>query len=141
MLNAGSERTVTATRVGPVRSVQASRLKIGSRIEELRGSSEGGGEEDGREDESTSEQKEPERDVSAEELSPSRPPADMLKYLLSDRTAPAMSSCCGPWGLQVLSVPGAVAERLRLAPRVRGVDLNPQALETVVEDLSNHLDK
>lgn len=74
---------------------QASRLKIGSRV--LRESSVGGGEEDGREEESTSEQKEPDLEVSVEELSPLRP-ADMLKYLLSCLTAPAMSFC---WGVKV----------------------------------------
>ena len=46
-------------------------------------SSEGGGEEEGSELVSTSEQKEPERDVSAEELKSSLWLFDMLKYLLS----------------------------------------------------------
>lgn len=65
----------------------------------LRESSVGGGEEEGREAESTSEQKEPDREVSAEELSPVLPP-DMLKYLFSCLTAPAMSFCWG-WKVQV----------------------------------------
>jgi len=76
---------------------QASRLKMGSRM--LRESSVGGGDEDGREAESTSEQKEPDLDVSVEDVSPFRPP-DMLKYLLSCLTAPAMSLCWG-WKVQV----------------------------------------
>jgi len=88
-------------------SSQASRLKRGRRSG--REWSEGGGEEEGRELESTSEQKEPERDVSPEELScPGRllVAADMLKYLLSCLTAPAMSACCC-WGkFHVLSLLG-----------------------------------
>jgi len=65
--------------------------------------------EDGREEESTSEQKEPDREVSPDELSwPGRllVAADMLKYLLSCLTAPSMSACCC-WGkFQVLSLLG-----------------------------------
>merc|ERR1719174_2978396 len=77
---------------------QASRLKRGRRSG--RESSEGGGEEDGSEFESTSEQKDPDREVSPDELSwPGRllVAADMLKYLLSCLTAPSMSACCC-WG-------------------------------------------
>jgi len=88
-------------------SSQASRLKRGRRSG--RESSEGGGEEEGREFESTSEQKEPDREVSPDELScPGRllVAADMLKYLLSCLTAPAMSACCC-WGkFHVLSLLG-----------------------------------
>lgn len=89
-----------ATALATIRAPQANRLKMGRRM--VRESSpeeeeEGGGDEDGREAESTSEQKEPERDVSAEELSAPEVflAPDMLKYLLSCRTAPAMSV---PWG-------------------------------------------
>merc|ERR1712008_491100 len=73
---------------------------------------EGGGEEDGREFESTPEQKDPDREVSPDGLScPGRlllVAAFMLKYLLSCLTAPAMSVCCC-WGkFHVLSLSGLV---------------------------------
>jgi len=86
--------TATIVTMAIVSPPQASRLKMGRRmVRELSSAAEGGGEEDGRETESTSEQKDPEREVSAEEL---RAPEeflapDMLKYLLSCLTAPAMS--------------------------------------------------
>jgi len=90
-------------------SSQASRLKRGRRSGR-ESESEGGGEEEGRELESTSEQKDPDLEVSPDELNwPGRlllGSADMLKYLLSCLTAPAMSACCS-WGkFHVLSLLG-----------------------------------
>jgi len=83
-------------------TAQARRLKMGSRmLREEESSVGGGGDEEGSEAESTSEQNEPDLEVSVEDVNPVLPPAaDMLKYLLSCLTAPAMSLCWG-WKVQV----------------------------------------
>lgn len=63
---------------------------------------DGGGDDDGREELSTSEQNEPDREVSVDELNPFLPvEEDMLKYLLSCRTAPAISLCLSGVKVQV----------------------------------------